>query len=248
MTAKLIVSREGDVVTLTMNRPDKKNALDRETYEAMIAALGEAERDGETGAVVLAGAGGAFTAGNDLNDFLSFLDSPKDFPALRFVRALASFQKPLAAAVEGDAIGVGTTMLFHCDLVYAAPGARFKMPFVDLGLVPEAGASLLVPRRFGLAKASQYMLLGESFDAEEALRLGLLTAIAPAKSLMETAQGAARRLTQKPRQALLAARRLMRGDVKEVLTKIDEEAELFAKALADPQTRARFDQFFAARK
>lgn len=248
MTDKIVISRDDGVLRLLFNRPDKKNALDREMYGALIAALDEAQRDDTVRAVVFAGAGGDFTAGNDLKDFLSFLDSPGEFPALAFVRALAAFQKPMVAAVAGDAVGVGTTLVFHCDLAYASADARFKMPFIDLGLAPEAAASLLVPRRVGMAKAAQFLLLGDGFDGAEACRLGIVNALAPAGAVIETAMDAARRLAQKPTQALAASRRLMRGDPAEVLARIDEEAALFAKALASPEARARFETFFVARK
>lgn len=248
MSEKLIVSREGSVLHARLNRPDKKNALDRDMYEALIAALAAASRDDGVRALLVGGAGGVFTAGNDLKDFQEFAGPPEEFPALRFVKALAAFEKPLVAAVEGDAVGVGTTMLFHCDLVYAAPTARFKMPFVDLGLPPEAAASLLVPRRFGAAKAAQYLLLCESFDAGEALRLNLVNAVVAPDALAETAHGAARRLAEKPRKAVLAARRLMRGDPAEILARIEEEGALFARALASPEARARFAAFFAGRR
>ena len=167
MNAKVIVERDGAVQRIVFNRPDKKNALDREMYLAIIAALREAEADATLRAVLFAGAGGVFTAGNDLNDFIEGPRAGEEFPALTFVKTLAAFSKPMVAAVAGDAVGVGTTMLFHCDLVYAAPSAYFKMPFVDLGLVPEAGVSLLAPRLVGQAKAAQYLLLCESFDARE---------------------------------------------------------------------------------
>jgi enoyl-CoA hydratase/carnithine racemase len=245
MTSKIIVDREGAVARIVFNRPQKRNALDREMYLAAVAALRAAAEDPLIAAVVLAGAGGAFTAGNDLADFRPPFDPREDFPALSFVRALAEFPKPLVAAVEGDAVGVGTTMLFHCDLVYAAPSARFRMPFVDLGLVPEAGSTLLAPRRFGCAKAAQFLLLGESFDAQEALRLNLVNDIAPAAQLFARACDAAGRLAQKPREALLQTRRLIRGDPAETRRRIDEEARLFFEALSRPELRARLDAFFA---
>jgi enoyl-CoA hydratase/carnithine racemase len=248
MSQKVMISKEDKVLRLSFNRPEKKNALDRESYLALIEALDAARRDEGLRAVVFFGEGADFTAGNDLADFRDFLENPLEFPALAFVRAIAAFEKPMVAAVRGDAIGVGTTMLFHCDLVYAAPQARFKMPFVDLGLVPEAGASLLVPRRFGMARASQYLLLGEEFSGEEALRLGLVVALAPPESVVETAIEAACRLAAKPAAALLASRRLMRGDPAEILARIDAEAALFAKALASPEARARFAAFFARMK
>ncbi len=247
MSDKIIVSRGEGVLRLLFNRPEKKNALDREMYGALIAALEEAGKDDGSRAVVIAGAGADFTAGNDLADFRDFKHSLETFPALAFVRLLASLEKPLVAAVTGDAIGIGATLLLHCDLAYASADARIKMPFIDLALPPEGGASLLAPRRFGMAKASQYLLLGESFDGEEALRLGLVNALAPAERVIDLAMGAARRLAAKPPAALAASRRLMRGDPQEILTRIDAEAALFAKALASPEARERFAAFFAVR-
>jgi enoyl-CoA hydratase/carnithine racemase len=231
-----------------MNRPEKKNALDRAMYAAMIAALDEAEGDDSIRAAPRSGAGGCFTAGNDLADFLGAIEAAQDFPAQRFVRALAAFPKPVVAAVAGDAVGIGTTLLFHCDLVYAAPEARFKTPFIDLGLAPEAGASLLMPRRFGAAKAAQYLLLGDGFDAAEALRLNLVNAVAPEPHLLEMAMDAARRLAEKPPQALMTARRLLRGDQDQLLARIDLEGELFAQCLRSPEARARMQAFFTARR
>ena len=174
MTDRLLVSRDGRVMRLTFNRPEKKNALDGAMYRALVAALAAAAQDRDVRAVVFEGAGGDFTAGNDLADFRDLFRLDAEFPALTFVRALALFEKPLVAAVAGDAIGVGATLLLHCDLVYAEPQARLRMPFVDLGVVPEAGASLLLPRRIGLAHAAQYLLLAEPLSGEEAFRLGLV--------------------------------------------------------------------------
>lgn len=245
MPEKVVITKESGVLRIVFNRPEKKNAFDRETYLAMISALTEAQADDGVTAVLFAGAGGDFTAGNDLADFRDFLDRPESFPALTFVKTLASFEKPMVAAVVGDAIGVGTTMLFHCDLVFASPEARLRMPFIDLGLVPEAGASLLAPRRFGMARAAQYLLLGEGFSGAEAHALGLVNALAPAESALEAATAAARKLAAKPRAALMAARRLMRGDPGELLARIDEEAALFKEALASPTTRERLAAFFA---
>ncbi len=246
VNAKIIVERDGAVQRIVFNRPDKKNALDREMYLAVIAALREAEADSGLRAVLFAGAGGAFTAGNDLKDFFEGPRPGEEFPALSFVKTLADFSKPMVAAVAGDAVGVGTTMLFHCDLVYAAPDARFKMPFVDLGLVPEAGVSLLAPRLFGQAKAAQYLLLCESFDAAEALRLNLVNAVTD--DPLSAATDAARHLSQKPAEAVAASRRLLRGDPALLLERIDEEARLFAEALATPALRARLEAFFGERR
>jgi enoyl-CoA hydratase/carnithine racemase len=246
MQTNLAVSRLGAVLRIVFDRPEKRNALDQASYLAAIAALETASADDELRVVLLSGAGGVFTAGNDLADFRGFDPSiGAAFPALRFVKALAGFEKPVVAAVAGDAIGVGTTMLFLSDLVYAAPNARFKMPFVDLGLPPEAGASLLAPLRFGHAKAAQYLMLGEAFDAEEALRLNLVNAVVEPDLLDATALGAAQRLAQKPMRALMETRRLLRGDVGELQRRIDEEARVFFEALQGPEAQARFAAFLA---
>ena len=205
-----------------------------------------AEADaGQAAAIVLSGEGGFFTAGNDIGDFVAHAGKSGDFPALRFIRALALLQTPLVAAVEGPAIGVGTTMLFHCDLVYASADAQFRMPFVDLALVPEAGASLLAPLRLGAAKANEMLLLGEAMDAHTAKDCGLVNALAPAGAVRALAMEQARRLAAKPRNALRAARRLMRGDPAHVLARIDEEARLFRDAMASPEAAKAFAAFFA---
>src|SRR5580658_3733944 len=148
-------SREDGVVVVTISRPDKKNALTGSMYDAMTAVLSLSSNEAAIGAVLFTGSNGVFTAGNDIHDFLSYKGDAGGSPALRFIKALARFEKPLVAAVDGLAIGIGTTMLLHCDLVYATPGAIFKVPFVDLGLTPEGGSSALLPRRCGTARASE---------------------------------------------------------------------------------------------
>lgn len=237
------VRRDGAVTRIALDRPAKRNALSKAMYERLIAAFAEADAEEEVRALVILGEGGAFTAGNDIEDFRRPFDNLREFPALRFVRALAALQTPLVAAVAGDAIGVGVTMLFHCDLVYAAPSARFRAPFVDLGVIPEAASTLLAPQRLGLAKASELLLLCESFDATEALRLGLVNAVS--EDFEERALDAARRLAEKPRAALSATRRLLRGDAGAIAARLEEEAALFAAALATRETRARIEAFFA---
>jgi enoyl-CoA hydratase/carnithine racemase len=164
MSEHVNVARDGEVLVIRLNRPDKKNAMTRAMYDAVVEAFESAYRD-KLGAVLLTGSGGSFLAGNDIADFLAAAERPDEFAAFRFITALARLDTPLVAAVEGVAVGVGATLLLHCDLAYAAPNAMFRMPFVDLGLVPEAASSLLLPRRIGLAKASELLLLGEPFDA-----------------------------------------------------------------------------------
>jgi enoyl-CoA hydratase/carnithine racemase len=243
VTPNLGIERDGRVLVVTFDRPDKKNALTGAMYQAAAQALDDADRDESIGAVVLRGAGGCFTAGNDLADFLKASREVEQVPAFAFIKALAACETPLVAAVEGMAIGVGATMILHCDLVYVSPGAIFRLPFVDLGLVPEAAASLLLPRRIGLAKASELLLLGEPFGAEEALRLGLANSIVAAGKLKTFATEQAGRLAAKPRAALAATRRLIRGDREAILARIDDEARVFALALQSEDARAAFTAF-----
>ena len=245
---EIVVRRDGPLMRIVIDRPAKRNALNKPMYEAMIAAFAKADADEDIRAIVVASAGGDFTAGNDLEDFRRPLDNLHEFPALRFVRALAALQTPIVAAVVGDAVGVGVTMLFHCDLVYASHGARFKMPFVDLGVIPEAASTLLVPQRIGLVKATEFMLLCDSFGASEALRLGVVNAVAGFDEVEEMALDAARRLAAKPRAALAATRRLLRGDAAAIAARLEEEAALFAAALTMRETRARLEAFFAGVK
>ena len=241
------IAREGAVLSAAFARPQKKNAITGAMYEALIEALEAAERDPDVGAFMLSGKGGVFTAGNDIADFLAVAArGTGDFPAWRFVSKLAEFEKPLIAAVDGLAIGVGTTLCFHCDLVYASPAARFQMPFVNLGLVPEAGSSLLAPQRFGRAKAAEFLLLAEPFGADEALRLGLVNAVLPQAELMAHAMGRAAELAAKPRAALLATRRLLRGDPEALRARMAEEMHAFSAALKSPEAHAAFQAFLSA--
>ena len=232
------------VLSVALHRPSKKNALDRDMYCALTEALVTAQQDPSIRVVVLSGSGGDFTAGNDLGDFLNFLESPETFPALTFVRTLALFPKPIVAAVTGAAIGIGTSMLFHCDLVFASSDAIFSMPFINLGLVPEAGVSLLAPMRLGTARATQALLLGEAFSAQQALEMGLVNAVTSPGGVKEMAIEASSRLAEKDPFALNATRRLMRGEPEKLLAQIDKEAELFVSSLQAPSTQARLKAFF----
>ncbi|MGP8170003.1 enoyl-CoA hydratase-related protein [Rhodoblastus sp.] len=236
------VIRAGGVLEVTLNRPAKKNALTNSMYRALNIALREAEHDPAIGAVLIGGAGGVFSAGNDIGDFVAAVQGGEMVGA-DFVRKIAAFSKPLVAAVDGLAVGIGCTMLLHCDLVYATPESRFSLPFVDLGLLPEAGASLLLPRRVGMARASAWLLAGESFGADEALAAGLLNATVAKDALMATAREKAAQLAAKPRTALMAARKFLRGDKEEVLARIEAELDAFHRALASPEARAALTAF-----
>lgn len=248
MSEYIRVSRADGVLTIAIDRPEKKNALTAPMYERMIAALDEAAGDGSIGAVMFCGADGVFTAGNDIADFLADYKDIAEFAGLRFVCRVAAFDKPVVAAVDGVAMGVGTTMLFHCDLVYASPRAKFRMPFIDLALVPEAGSSLLVPLRVGMAKATEFLLLGDAFDAAEGKALGIVNAIVEAGGLTAHAHAAAARLAAKPREALAASRRLMRGDRKELLARMDEESREFGKRMVSDEARQVFMAFMSKPK
>lgn len=246
--ADIEVARHGAALEVTLNRPAKKNAVTNAMYRALIAALDEAEHDDAIGVVVIAGAGGVFSAGNDIGDFAAAAAAGGELAAADFVRKIAAFPKPMLAAVEGLAVGVGCTLLLHCDLVFAAPDARFSLPFIDLGLLPEAGSSLLLPRRVGMARASAWLLAGESFSAEEARAAGLINEIVASDSLLAMAREKAAKLAAKPRAALLAARRFLRGDQHEILARIDDELAAFRAALATPQAQAALAAFLNKNK
>ncbi len=241
------IVREGAVCRVTLARPEKKNALTSAMYERLTGALQEASADDRIGAVLLTGSQGVFTAGNDIGDFLSAAMAASANNAApagsRFIYTLAKFDKPLVAAIEGVAVGIGTTLCFHCDLVYAAPSARFLMPFVNLGIVPEAGASLLAPLRFGMARAAEALLLGEPFDAAKARELGLVNEVVEPDALVAHALAKAQALAAKPREALLATRRLLRGDPAPLLAQMDEEMRVFQKRLRSPEARSAFMAF-----
>lgn len=241
--ANVVIERDGRVLVITFDRPEKKNALTGAMYETATEALHAADGDETVGAVVFRGAGGAFTAGNDLADFLAASETVAELPAFAFIKALALCETPMIAAVEGVAVGIGATLLLHCDLVYMTAGTMLRMPFVDLGLVPEAASSLLLPRRIGLAKASELLLLGEWVGADEALRLGLANEIIAAGKLRAYAVAQAGRLAAKPRAALTATRRLIRSDRQEVVARIEEEARCFAEALVSDEAKAAFRTF-----
>ena len=192
------LARDGPILTLRLARPDKKNAITASMYTALADALEQAETDPEVRAIVLLGCNGVFCAGNDIGDFLNHPPRDETSPTLRFVRALPRLEQPLIAAVDGLAIGVGTTMLLHCDLVYVTARARLSVPFVDLGITPEAGSSYLLPRLVGHVRAAELMMLGEAIDGETAVRLGLANRLVEPEALEKTAIAAAHALAAKP--------------------------------------------------
>lgn len=233
---------------IQMNRPSKKNALTLSMYLAMVDAIKRAEEDPAIRAILIAGTDDCFTAGNDLVDFMQQPPTGADSPVFQFLRALVSARKPVVAAVSGVAVGIGTTMLLHCDLVYASPNARFQLPFVDLGLVPEAGSSLILPRLKGHRRAAELLLLGETIDATTAHEWGIVNAVVPAGDLMDTAWGAVRSLAAKPPEAVRLSKSLMRrGDAEAVEEAIRAESGLFIERLRSPEAREAIAAFLERR-
>ena len=247
--AEIEISRREGVQTIRIQRPEKKNALLPAMYAAMHAALVEGDANDDVRAHIITGSGGVFTAGNDIKDFMSRASngsavSVGESPVHKFIGYLPRVEKPLIAAVDGLAVGVGVTMLFHCDLVYATPTARFLTPFLDLGLLPEAGSSLLIPRRMGHARAFEMLALGEPFAADRAREAGLVNAIVASEELDATARAAAVRLAAKPPAALKIARDLMRGaSVEEIVERLEVESRLFGERMTSPEAREAFQAF-----
>jgi enoyl-CoA hydratase/carnithine racemase len=237
------------VATLEIARPQKKNAITLAMYEAMTAAIVAAVADDAVRALLVTGQPGIFTSGNDLEDFMQRPPTGEDSPVFRFMQVLAACDKPVVAAVTGAAIGIGTTMLLHCDLVYVSEEARFAMPFVALGLVPEFASSLLLPRLVGHARAAEKLLLGDPFTAAEAVDLGIASAALPAGEVLAHAHGMAVRLTHLPPGAVRDTKRLLRAGSKDGIARaMQAEAAIFAERLASPEAKEAFAAFFARRK
>ncbi|MSQ52333.1 MAG: enoyl-CoA hydratase [Betaproteobacteria bacterium] len=249
MSQLIKFTREGAVVLIGINRPDKKNALTAQMYIALADALYTASADEGVRVALLHGEGGCFTAGNDLADFAAARPDANDTPAMRFLREIAHFRKPLVAAVEGVAVGIGTTMLLHCDLVYATPQTRFALPFVNLAVVPEAASSYLLPRIAGWQRAAELLMLGEPFSAEQAFAAGMINSIVAPDRLMETAMAAASKLATKPPIALRETKRLMKlPEMDRIDSAMRAEARVFARRLQSPEAKEAFAAFFEKRK
>jgi enoyl-CoA hydratase/carnithine racemase len=249
MSTDILTHTEAGVMTITLNRPERKNSITADMYGAMADALATAAQDPGVRVVVLQGNETIFSAGNDIGDFLNKPPAGMDSPVFRFLRGIASFPKPLLAAVCGPAVGVGTTMLLHCDLVYAGDNAAFSMPFVNLGLCPEAASSLLVPQMFGYHRAAEALLLGEPFMAEAALEVGLVNRVVPPTEANGLAQAVARKLAAKPLSSLVETKRLMKkGQQHLVQQQMDEEGASFGRMLGEPAAKEAFGAFMAKRK
>jgi enoyl-CoA hydratase/carnithine racemase len=239
---------DAGVMTITFNRLDKKNSITSTMYSAMADAVADAAADASVRVVLFQGHESIFSAGNDIGDFLNQPPTTQESPVFRFLRGIATFEKPLLAAVAGPAVGIGTTMLFHCDLVYAGDNAAFSMPFVNLGLCPEAASSLLAPRMFGYHRAAEALLMGEPFFAEAAQEVGLVNRVVPPTEVNGYAQAQARKLAAKPLTSLIATKRLMKGDTQAVLQKMDEEGQSFGRMLREPAAKEAFGAFMEKRK
>ena len=246
---EILLNTESGVCTITLNRMERKNSITAAMYTALADALDAASTDSSVRAVVIQGHETIFSSGNDIGDFLNAPPAGQDSPVFRFLRAISTFAKPIVAAVCGPAVGIGTTMLLHCDLVYAGDNAAFSMPFVNLGLCPEAASSLLVPQLMGYHRAAEALLLGEPFTAETALEVGLVNRIVPPSQANALAQQQARKLAAKPLSSVIETKRLMKKDnTSTVAERMAEEGNSFGRMLAEPAAREAFTAFMQKRK
>ena len=256
VTQDILIHTEGGVRTITFNRVDKKNSITEAMYTTMADTLVQAQQDNTVRCVVFQGDLTIFSAGNDIGDFLQQVSQapPQDSesaerPVWRFLHNLAAFPKPVIAAVCGPAVGIGTTLLLHCDLVYAGDNAAFSLPFVNLGLCPEAASSLLLPQMLGYHRAAEALLLGEPFMAEAALEVGLVNRIVTPSECNAIAQGQAKKLAAKPLSALIETKRLMKAAQHcTVRTRMDEEGRSFADLMSGPAAKEAFTAFMEKRR
>ena len=251
MDSHVEVDRRDGVLSIVMARPDRRNAITVAMYSALADAIESCADDAAVRLITIEGKGEDFTAGNDLGDFLQAMPAPgsgEDIPVWRLLRALARNQVPLIAAVHGNAVGIGTTMLFHCDFVLAEEGSRFVMPFVDLGLVPEAASSLLFPQLAGRRRAARHLLLGEPFGVAEALDMGLASHSVPKGGLKAALEGLVAQLLAKPPEALRQTQKLLRRqDIGEILERMELENGHFGERLQSDEVKGAIAAFFALR-
>ena len=247
--SNILSETKDGIARIEIDRPDKKNALTAAMYQAMADAIHAAEADAKVRVLLIHGKPGLFTAGNDLQDFLDHPPRDDQRPVFQFLYAISQAQKPIIAAVAGAAVGIGTTMLLHCDLVYAAPNARLQLPLVNLGLVPEAASSLLLPSLIGYQRAAELLLLGEPFSAQKARDIGLVTEVVPEDQLFDTAMAQAKKLAGKPAASLRLTKRLMKqGQAAAVAQRIKLESGHFAERLDSPEAKEAFSAFLEKRK
>ncbi|MBL7648884.1 MAG: enoyl-CoA hydratase [Candidatus Hydrogenedentes bacterium] len=244
MTDHILITTADAVTTLQLNRPEKKNALTVAMYQALADGLAAAEADPSVRVAVIRGTDGCFTGGNDLMDFMQHPPTGEDSSVGQFLKAIATFGKPLVAIADGVAIGVGTTLLLHCDLVYLGASARLKLPFVNLGLCPEAASSLLLPRLVGTAKASELLLLGREFNASEAVSMGLANAKFESADLVDGAMAVVRQLAAQPPEAVRVSKALIRGRDRDAVAEVMRvEFEQFTARLMSPEAAEAFQAF-----
>ncbi|MES2935952.1 MAG: enoyl-CoA hydratase [Pseudomonadota bacterium] len=250
----ILTSKANGILSIEFNRPDKKNAITTAMYQLMAEALQEAEQDAAIRAILFTGKPEVFSAGNDIQDFMkSFAPGDNllaaDRPIFQFMRALSQASKPVVAAVSGQAVGIGTTLLMHCDLVYAADNAKLSMPFTQLGLCPEFGSSLLLSHIAGYQRAAEKLMLGEAFSAQEACDMGLVNKVLPLADLIPFATAQAAKLVALPAASIRATKRLMKGDQNAAMVaKMEEEIALFGSMLNAPEAKEAFMAFFQKRK
>jgi enoyl-CoA hydratase/carnithine racemase len=248
MTTEILTERSEGILRVQFNRPARKNALTSAMYATVAQLVDDAAMDDGIRVVLLHGAGDSFSAGNDLEDFMMNPPKPGQSVQERFVGALIHFPKPLIAAVHGVAVGSGTTMLSHCDFVYAAEGTRFQLPFVNLAVVPELGTSYLIPAQTGYLAAAELVLLGMPFDARRAAEVGLVTRVVPAEGLLETAMQTAHALVQKPAEALQASKRLLKQWSRaQTESAVKVETEEFSVRVRSAETRSAITAFLQKR-
>ena len=246
---EILITDDGPVRTIRMNRPEKKNALTLAMYTAMAEAIGETHNSDSIRCLIIAGAPDVFCAGNDIGDFMKAASGGGlGEPILRFLYALVRCEKPIVAAVNGNAVGIGTTMLLHCDHVVAGDTAKLSTPFVALGLVPEAASSLIAPRLMGHSRAFALLVMGQRLSAAEAKDAGIVNTIVEPAQTDAAAIEAARTIAALPPQGVLMSRRLMRGSVEDIVQRIDEEAEAFKARLKSPEAQAAFMAFMTRKK
>lgn len=246
---EISTSKADGIFTIEFNRPEKKNAITAAMYQAMADGLKEAEAESEIRVILFCGKPEIFTAGNDLEDFMKNPPKNSESPVYQFMYALSHAVKPVVAAVSGAAVGIGTTMLLHCDLIYAADNAKFSMPFSQLGLCPEFSSSILLPQLAGYQRAAEKLMLGEPFLAEEAREMGLVNKVLPLADLQAFAQAQAAKLAALPASSIRATKRLMKDNQTATIdAKMAEESKYFGEMLTAPEAREAFMAFFQKRK
>jgi enoyl-CoA hydratase/carnithine racemase len=245
----VLISKENSILTITFNRPGKKNAITTAMYQTIADALKDAECDAGVRAILFTGEQEIFTAGNDLDDFLKNPPKSTESSVYQFIQNLSHATKPVIAAVSGLAVGIGTTMLLHCDFVYAADTAKFSMPFTKLGLCPEFASSLLLPQIAGYQRAAEKLMLGDAFSAQEACAMGFVNKVLPPAEVLAFAQAQAAKLVALPTSSLRATKRLMKGkQIAAIEAKIKEESVLFSEMLLSSEAKEAFTAFFEKRK